>query len=259
MPDGSFVDDDITSESNASESSAQSNASDSSYHSATDIPTFQDEQSFQVPTYICRNQITFVDSNQNLKFKIDCQEEHTTMKEHRAHNKKCLVRNQNKALNDSHQHETASIIWSAMKNNGLASALVKVINEDLMSNSLVECGITKLRSNVGVKNCDLFALKNSSTLHCVKKHEKNTDRRGRDIIQLNSDDIRLIAGTGESINGIAKTVKQLRKQNIPTEKNVVPKIRSERKTIRAMTENIVVDNVQRRTKNQVGSSHLGLV
>ena len=260
QPNASFASDINSSFSDATDSdTTNSNASDSSFYSANELPSNQSETSFQIPNYICKNQISFVDTIQNVKIRIDCQEEHSSMQEHRQHKMKCSMRNQKKALNDAHQHETASIIWNSMKRNGLGPALLKVINDDLTTNSLVEFGITKLRTDVAVKHCDLFALKNSSTLHCVKKHEKNTDRRGKDQIQLNSEDIRLIAGTGRSINAIKKTVQEIRKQNIPVEKGAAEKIRKERQSIRNMTENIVVNNVQRRTKNETGDSHLGLV
>ena len=236
-----------------------SNTSESSFFSASEIPSIQGDSSFQVPNYICKNQIAFGDSNQKIKIRIDCLEEHSSIREHREHKKTCLARNQKNALKDAHQHETASLIWKSMKANGLAPALLKVINDDLTKNSLVDCGITKLRTDVGVKHCDLFALKNSSTLHCVKKHEKNTSRRGKDQIELSSEDIRLISGVGQSINSVKKTVKEIRKQNIPVDKGVVQQIRTERSSIRNMTENIVVNNIQRRSKNQLGSSHLGSV
>ena len=221
--------------------------------------SIQDEPSFQIPSLLCSNQIKFVDHQQNLKFTISCQEEHATLRDLQAHKMRCPARNKNNAFNDSHEHETAKLFWKSMKASGLAAALIKVINEDLTSESLVQHGISKLRSDVAVKNCDLFALKNSSTLHCVKRKEKNTSRRGRDLIQLNSDDIRCIAGNGRSINKIKTMVKEIRKQNIPTEKGVVSKIRNERQEIRQMTENIEVQDVQRRSKNQLGLSHLGQV
>ena len=240
-------------------------ASDSSesFHSIPETPSvassIQDQPSFQIPNFLCNNQIKFVDCEQNLKFRISCQEEHSTLKDLQSHKMRCPARNQNNSFNDSHQHETAKLIWKSMKASGLAAALIKVINEDLTSQSLVQYGITKLRSDVAVKNCDLFALKNSSTLHCVKKKEKNTSRRGKDLIQLNSADIRCIAGNGRSINKIKTMVTEIRKQNIPTEKGVVAKIRNERQEIKSMTENIEVRDVHRRSKNQLGHSHLGQV
>ena len=217
-----------------------------------------DQPSFQVPSLICDNRIKFTDPEQNLRITIDCLAEHASLKELQTHKMRCKARNQNNAFQESHQHETAKLIWESMKSADLAAALIKVINEDLTTKSLVPYGITKLRSDVAVKSCDLFSLKNSSTLHCVKKKEKNSERRGRDEIQLNSADIRLISGNGESINKIKAMVTQIRRQNIPTEKGVVSKIRSERQNVKKMTENMIVDNIQRRSKNQsLGQSHLG--
>ena len=258
--DASFVSDINSSFSDVSDAnSSTSTASDSSFYSANEAPSIQSENSFQVPKFICKNRIEFVDPNQNIRIRIDCQEEQSSAKDNRQHKMKCLTRNQSKAFKDAHQHETASLIWNSLKANGLAAALVKVINDDLTNNTLVEHGITKLRTDVGVKHCNLYALKNSSSLHCVKKQEKNVSRRGRDEIELNSDDLRLIAGPGASINSITRTVRELRNQNIPVSRGVVNQIRSERQSIRSMTENIVINNVQRRTKNKLGSSHLGLV
>ena len=212
-----------------------------------------------MPNFICDNKISFHDPDQNLKMTIDCMEEFSTYKDLQAHKMRCKARNKNNAFNDSHHHETASMMWKSMKSAGLAAALLKVINEDVTTQSNVQHGITKLHSDVAVKHCDLFALKNSSTLLCIQKKEKNVNRRGRDQIQLNSEDIRLIAGNGESINRIAKMVTEIRKQNIPTEKGVVSKIRSQRQEIKSMTENVEVRDVMRRSKNQIGHSHLGQV
>ena len=247
----------ISTESFATESSS----SYQSFDDQSSIPSsLADQPSFQVPSLICDNRIKFTDAEQNLKISIDCLAEHASLKELQSHRMRCKVRNQNHAFQKSHQHETAKMIWDSMKSADLAAALIKVINEDLTSQSLAQHGITKLRSDVAVKNCDLFALKNSSTLHCVKKKEKNSERRGKDLIQLNSADIRLISGNGQSINKIKAMVTHIRKQNIPTEKGVVSKIRSERQNIKKMTENIIVQDVQRRSKNQtLGQSHLGMV
>ena len=219
----------------------------------------QEPPSFQVPTFICDNKISFTDADQNLKVTIDCLEQFSTHKDLQAHKMRCKARNQNKALNVSHQYQTASMMWKSMKYAGLGSALLKVANDDLTTQSNVQYGITKLHTDVAVKHCDLFALSGTSSLHCVKKKEKNVSRRGRDLIQLNSEDIRLIAGNGQSINKITKMVTEIRKQNIPTEKGVVSKIRSERREIKNMTENVEVHDVMRRSKNLIGHSHLGQV
>ena len=80
----------------------------------------------------------------------------------------------------------------------------------------------------------------------------------REEISINSADIRLIAGPGASINSIKKMVTEMHKKNLPTEKNAVEKIRSERQNVMKMCENIVCDNVQRRSKNKTGQSHLGM-
>ena len=117
----------------------------------------------------------------------------------------------------------------------------------------------ELRSNVCIKNIDVYGLNNSSTLHFAKSQNRKHDKLAKDEISLNSADIRLIAGPGQSLNQIQKMVTEMHKQNIPTEKGVVQTIRSERQNVRSLCENIVVHNVQRRSKNLAGQSHLGLV
>ena len=201
----------------------------------------------------------FNDEQQNLRLTIDCLEERATLSDINRHKTKCCLRNQNKGLEPAHTHETAKILWTAMKNRGLASSLLKVINDDLSSGSCAEYGITKLQSNVCVKALDVYGLDNSSSLHFAKKHEKHQDRRGKDQITLNSEDIRLIAGPGQSINVIKNMVTELHKQHIPTENRVVEKIRSERQNVMKLCENIICRDVQRRSKNQTGQSHLGWI
>ena len=200
------------------------------------------------------------DKEQNLKISIDCLEECSTKADLARHNKKCSIRNQNKATEPSHTHETAKVLWKSIKNNGLASSLLKVINDDLAHGSVAEFGITKLRSDVCVQNVNVYGLDNSSSLHFAKKQDdKHQNRRKDDDISLSSADIRLIAGPGESINSIKKMVTQLHKHNVPTEKGVVETIRSERQHVTEMCENIVCHDVQRRSKNAIGQSHLGMV
>ena len=200
------------------------------------------------------------DKEQNLKISIDCLEECSTKADLNRHKKKCSIRNQNKATEPSHTHETARVLWKSIKNNGLASSLLKIINDDLINNSQAEFGITKLRSGVCVQNVDVFGLDNSSSLHFAKKQDdKHQSRRKDDDISLSSADIRLIAGPGQSINSIKKMVTQLHKHHIPTEKGVVETIRSERQDVTEMCENIVCHDVHRRSKNLAGQSHLGLV
>ena len=201
----------------------------------------------------------FYDEQQNLRLTIDCLEECATLNEINRHKKKCGLRNQKKGLEPAHTHETGKVLWTAIKNLGLASSLLKVINDDLSSGSCAEFGITKLQSDVGVKGLDVYGLDNSATLHFAKKHEKHHERRGKDQINLNSEDIRLIAGPGQSINVIRNMVTELNKQHIPTERRVVEKIRSERQNVMKLCENIIVRNIQRRSKNLTGQSHLGLV
>ena len=200
------------------------------------------------------------DKEQNLKISIDCLEEFSTKADLNRHKKKCSIRNQNKATEPSHTHETARVLWKSIKSNGLASSLLKVINDDLINNSQAEFGITKLRSGVCVQNVDVFGLDNSSSLHFAKKQDdKHQSRRKDDDISLSSADIRLIAGPGQSINSIKKMVTQLHKHHVPTEKGVVETIRSERQDVTEMCENIVCHDVHRRSKNLAGQSHLGLV
>ena len=218
-----------------------------------------EDQSFLAPKQLCTHQMQFNDQEQNLRLTIDCLQECPTLTDINRHKKKCCLRNQNKGLESAHTHETARVLWTAIKNLGLASSLLKTINDDLSTGSCAEFGITKLHSNVGVKGLDVYGLDNSATLHFAKKHEKHLDRRGKDLINLNSEDIRLIAGPGQSINVIRNVVTELHKQHIPTEKRVVEKIRSERQNVMKLCENIICRDVQRRSKNQTGHSHLGSI
>ena len=169
------------------------------------------------------------------------------------------MRNGSKAFDPAHSHETAKVLWKTIKNSGLAPSLIKVINEDLTTGSSAEFGITKLRSNICVKNIDVFALNNSSSLHFAKVQDRHHEYLKKHEISLNSNDIRLIAGPGQSLNNIEKMVTEMHKQNIPTEKGVVSKIRAERQDVLKLCENIVCHDVQRRSKNTLGQSHLGLV
>ena len=214
-------------------------------------------QSFLLPKQLCDHQMVINDQEQNLRLSVSCMEEFPTMVELNRHKKKCSIRNQNRAMDRAHTHETAKVFWKAMKNAGLASSLVKVINEDLESGSCAEYGITKLRSDVCVKNIDIFGLDNSSSLHFVKSQNRHHDRLKNHEISINSADIRLLAGPGQSITSIKNLVTEMHKQNIPTAAGIVTKIRSERQNVLKLCENIVCKDVQRRSKNLIGQSHLG--
>ena len=230
-----------------------------SFFSAQDFAGPSGTQSFLLPKQLCDHQIVFNDQEQNLRFSIQCLEECQTAAEINRHKTKCSMRCGTKAFEQAHTHETAKIFWEAIKNTGLAPSLLKVINEDLSNGSCAQAGVTKLRSNVCMKNIDVYGLNNSSTLHFAKSQNRMHDRLAKQEISLNSEDIRLIAGAGESINSIQKMVTQMHKQNIPTEKGVVQKIRSERQNVLSLCENIVCHNVKRRTKHTAGQSHLGQV
>ena len=230
-----------------------------SFFSAQEFPGPSGTQSFLLPKQLCDHQIVFNDQQKNLRFSIQCLQECQTASEISLHKKKCSLRCGTKAFEQAHTHETAKIFWEAIKNTGLAPSLLKVINEDLTNGSCAQAGVTKLRSNVCIKNIDVYGLNNSSTLHFAKSQNRKHDKLAKDEISLNSADIRLIAGPGQSLNQIQKMVTEMHKQNIPTEKGVVQTIRSERQNVRSLCENIVVHNVQRRSKNLAGQSHLGLV
>ena len=230
-----------------------------SFFSADDQSMQNEEASFVLPKQICKNQIVIEDNNEKMKISVDCLEEFPTLAEINRHKKKCPLRNKTAALNENHKHETARIFWNAMKNSGLASSLLKVINDDLLDGSAAEFGVSKLRSNVCVNKVDIFALDNSTSLHFAKKQEHHLSRRKSEEINLSSDDVRLIAGPGQSIRTIKKMVTELNKKNIPTDKAVVEKIRSERQDVLRYCENIICRDVQRRSKHRTGHSHLGLV
>ena len=66
-----------------------------------------------------------------------------------------------------------------------------------------------------------------------------------------------LAGHGESTSQIKRMVGILHQKKIKTDSHVVDKIRADRQEIASFTENIVVSDVIRRTKNKRGDSHLG--
>ena len=72
-----------------------------------------------------------------------------------------------------------------------------------------------------------------------------------------NDELRRLAGHGESTTAIKRMVGCLRQNNIKTDNRVVEQIRAERKQIASYSENVVIQNVIRRNKNLRGDSHLG--
>ena len=228
--------------------------------------TFFDADSFLAPTVptsssdgkdICEKRMVFNDSELKLKLILECQEQDLTRQELCKHKQVCFCRYGTNGLSEKNIGKFASLIWGMMKKAGAATALVASINKDMKETSLADHGFTKIRSNVTVKNVDVFGIEGSPHFHLVHKNPNHVDRRKAEIsVALSLREIKLLGGCGQSMNEIKRMIQRLHQFDISTPVGALENIRQERKQLSKMVENVVISNVVRRLKGLKGNSHL---
>ena len=206
---------------------------------------------------ICEKYIQYDSLDSKIRMRLECQAERMTKAEACAHKQICPCRTGNQSFSRDNIGNLVKLLWSIAKQSGADKALIDHINKDLCYSQAAN-GISLLRKNVTVSNCDIYTLDGYSNYHVVHRNPKHKDRRKASLeVTLSTHDIKLLSGAGSTISNLKHVVKQLHRSNIPTSKNTVKIIQEERKTMRDCIELVTLGDVARRhnQKNR-GQSHL---
>ena len=207
---------------------------------------------------ICEKSIQFDSIDSAIRMRIECLAENMTKSEAIAHKNICPVRTGNQTFSKDNVGNFVKLLWSIAKQSGADKALIDCINKDLMDNSHAENGISLLRNDVTIPNCDVYALDGYANYHVIHRLPSHKNRRRQKLeVSLSTLDIKLLSGAGSTMRNLKHIVSQLHRSNVSTSKNTIIDIQNERRLMRERVEIVTINNVARRhNQSNRGSSHL---